>query len=564
MSSPKGGHSKSAATLRHSHYGGRLAGDEGNSEFEMPDVIQVVGGTNSKLPSMQSSQSASNSNLHGSTRGPEYDDPMLASRKSKYERQTMAEIRLQARKNGYRAMKVQMKKLRETERRYYRDSALKSGNSRKKSRKRMKDYIDAHRDRLMSKEDRSFATIAKQAILAEANRLDGIDDDETTLSNGDSTLASSLAGQHSLTSMASVVSMMSMGQHTPTNVIIAKAMDRFNKRKEAYERKQQKTALVRSALLAKLHDKKMKPIRAKQERRRLKALQTWLAWVTFQKSANLLKEKYEARKVFLEKLEKQNKMATKLQTSLARARTKKLWAKYMKFYSVVFRSRWMFQMAIRTWRKKKSANIVKQFLLENKDRNPMNLMVTKFLTKVRKVQRFIKNFLHCHMQRLQMLGEMWDEVEDKFAKRLENRMKDARMMKPLQVSRNFKIDPLAVKAYNTTCELWQIMDRKMEALLQSEREKKHLPRSKMAALRIQKLTDSQKRDALSLVLKERRKWHIENIAKMKEKILHERKKRALHRYDVHDATDVLNLTSINAGVTKVKEESTHIFEDIPM
>lgn len=86
-------------------------------------------------------------------------------------------------------------------------------------------------------------------------------------------------------------------------------------------------------------------------------------------------------------------------------------------------------MAIRTWRRKRATIVMKQFLVENKDCSPMNLMITKFLTKVRRVQRFAKSWYTCHQDRMRILGEIWDEVEDKFAKRLEARMREARRMK---------------------------------------------------------------------------------------------------------------------------------------
>ena len=70
-------------------------------------------------------------------------------------------------------------------------------------------------------------------------------------------------------------------------------------------------------------------------------------------------------------------------------------------------------MAIRTWRRKRGTAVIKNFLEDNKDRSPMNLMITKFMTKVRRVQRFAKSFLICHNLRIKMLGEIWDEVEDK-------------------------------------------------------------------------------------------------------------------------------------------------------
>jgi len=141
----------------------------------------------------------------------------------------------------------------------------------------------------------------------------------------------------------------------------------------------------------------MKPIRLRRIRRREKAITTWVSSIIFLNSAKKLKETMDSRKEFLAKMAEQNEAATHLQQTLSKARSKKMWAKYVKFYAEVFKSKWIFQMGVRTWRKKKSVDQIKKFLLDNKDRNPMNLMVNKFITKVKKVQRFARHFL----------GEIW-------------------------------------------------------------------------------------------------------------------------------------------------------------
>lgn len=212
----------------------------------------------------------------------------------------------------------------------------------------------------------------------------------------------------------------------------------------------------------------------------------------------------------------------------------------------------------------KSVGTIKKFLLDHKDQNPMNLMVNKFLTKVKKVQRFVRHFLSCQKQRLDMLGAIWDEIEEKFSKKLAHRMRDARQMKPLKVPKHTKLDSRAVKAYNNTCEMWTIMDRKMEALLQSERDKKHFSNNRNPAMHIKRLSKDEKIRSLRAILKEQRKWHIKNIEDMKNKLLEERKKRALSRYDTEDVSEALNLSSMTGKVEKPEEDPDMVDEDIPL
>ena len=107
---------KKRQTMKRSHYGGQLTGDEddGNVEFFMHGGQQSM----RLLPKM----SASTPNLGNQE---EDNDTHSSSqpfghRKSKFsstQRQSMAQIRADARKAGYRKQTLQLKKLRETERR---------------------------------------------------------------------------------------------------------------------------------------------------------------------------------------------------------------------------------------------------------------------------------------------------------------------------------------------------------------------------------------------------------------------------------------------------------------
>ncbi|GMI18411.1 hypothetical protein TrLO_g15680 [Triparma laevis f. longispina] len=562
-------HYKKHQRMHTSHYGGQLQGDsdDGNIEF-----VQGKHGEFSmrRLPEMSQSMPALQKRVGPEEEDDEASQQPFGHRKSKYgagARDSIASIRQEAKKQGYRRMTLEVKKLRETERKYYDKKKKKSPKHRKKTLQKLVDSSISRNIR-----ETSFAAIAKRTILAESNVFDDFsedpNDDDTYDDNslGDSSYASGDASMGSLGefSIASGVSVMGP-IHITTDVTIAKAMARFNKRKAAYERKLTLTENSRATLMKKVHEKKMKPIRARKARRETEALKKMINMVKLVHLCKVLQFKIALGKKSKEQREKENATATYLQNTLARAKSRKMWKKYTEFYSKVFRSRWIFQMAIRTWRRKRGTAVIKNFLEDNKDRSPMNLMITKFMTKVRRVQRFAKSFLICHNLRIKMLGEIWDEVEDKFAKRLEGRMKDARRMKPIVIPPTSDIDQALVKAYNSTCDLWSIMDKKMDTLLQSEREKKHLSNNKMAAMHLEKLSRTDKRHALCDVLKQARALHIANITELENRIMEDKKKKARVKFTSAEASKVLNLKNRKGEVKKPKPEPRVDFKrNIPL
>ena len=140
----------------------------------------------------------------------------------------------------------------------------------------------------------------------------------------------------------------------------------------------------------------------------------------------ILTARFHERVRFLKEQKRQDEAANFLQTTLSKIKSNKLWAQYTEFYARVVRSRWIFMMAIRCWRRRKSVDKLKVFLIEQKQQSTMSIMVSKFLKKVRRLQKFVKEFIQCHRARMSILVDVWNDVESKFEKRLSIRMKDAR------------------------------------------------------------------------------------------------------------------------------------------
>jgi hypothetical protein len=414
----------------------------------------------------------------------------------------------------------------------------------------------------------TFAVIAKDSMLAQNNMFDeySLDSDDQSLGDtslGDYSLGSTAQSVGSLGEYSTVTHMES--ERVTTNVLMAKAMERFNKRKAAFERKQQNTEAIANVLIKKLKERHERPLKLKKARAIVEMKQKWMAAIVLAQYTKRLHHKFEGMKAYKRQSKDEHRAANFLQKQISKLRSQKLWDKYMQFYALVEKTRWIFQMAIRRWRRKKATRIMVQFLIENKDRNQMTVFVSRFLAKIRRVQRFVKSFLACHYQRIEMLKVIWDDVELKYAKKLEGRMKEARKMKKLVVAEKSHVDRNAVKEFNNTCELWQAMDSKMDALLQSEREKKHLPSNAGSSLGLKSVKPAEAKKALCWLLSEKRKEHVKNIQAMYDRLQAERKKRAMAKNSTEDATRILGLDKIGSdNVQKEDGRKAVVEKDVPL
>jgi len=216
-------------------------------------------------------------------------------------------------------------------------------------------------------------------------------------------------------------------------------MDRFEKRKKCNQLKKFQTMKARSKLLEKLEEKKNRPKKLRQERMRQRAIQKCLAAVVAVNYNKNLQINFHKKIQQLKERKEMDKAATFLQETISSIRSKKLWLKYTEFYARVVRSRWVFMMAIRCWRRRKSVDKIKVFLVEQSQISTMSIMVSKFLKKVRRLQKFAKQFVACHRARMKILVDVWNDVESQFEKRLSERMKEARRMRPIKLSEKSEI-----------------------------------------------------------------------------------------------------------------------------
>jgi len=85
-----------------------------------------------------------------------------------------------------------------------------------------------------------------------------------------------------------------------------------------------------------------------------------------------------------------------------------------------------------------------------------------------------------------------------------------------------------LREYNRSVDNWQKKDNEMSALLDKERKRKHLSKSK-SSLDIHVLTKDDRNRVLRGILKKARRDHVDNIQHMMDRMATEAKKRAKSR-----------------------------------
>ena len=131
-------------------------------------------------------------------------------------------------------------------------------------------------------------------------------------------------------------------------------------------------------------------------------------------------------------------------------------------------------------------------------------------------------------------------------------------MKHIKLSKTSEISKRTLIEYNRSVDAWQKKDEEMSALLDTQREKKHLAKNMFASLDIRTLSRSERDQVLRKILSKARKDHVRDIKQMMDKIALERKKRANSRYSTGDVSQVLQLNDINADLKKAGEKRNSI------
>mmetsp|Transcript_45140 Transcript_45140/g.141422 ORF Transcript_45140/g.141422 Transcript_45140/m.141422 type:complete len:799 (-) Transcript_45140:265-2661(-) len=109
------------------------------------------------------------------------------------------------------------------------------------------------------------------------------------------------------------------------------------------------------------------------------------------------------------------------------ARIQRCWKAHFRrrlFHLVMaFRRCAQFIMAVRSWKKKKCADLIKKFTTDF-SRTKGTKVMKMYMGKVRKAQRTIRTFLACRRARIELIDMYWEELENEIRVKVQERVKE--------------------------------------------------------------------------------------------------------------------------------------------
>ena len=111
----------------------------------------------------------------------------------------------------------------------------------------------------------------------------------------------------------------------------------------------------------------------------------------------------------------------------------KFWRDLAKFLSLLKKHAWRMALQVKAWRRFRSANLVRQFLLDAKALGGSVRVVSAFSTKVRKVQAFAVKFLECTRARHEFIRGVMGEVAAEVLAETQALLDEQRSMSDLKV-----------------------------------------------------------------------------------------------------------------------------------
>jgi len=113
--------------------------------------------------------------------------------------------------------------------------------------------------------------------------------------------------------------------------------------------------------------------------------------------------------------QKQTLAAQLIQRMHKRKKNLELWHTSVLFIKCLERSKPRLCLAVRCWRRGRSADRMRTFLTENLSKaTKFKVLMYKFIWRVRQCQRAVRDFLACRNGRLAALRKVWDEQRTKF------------------------------------------------------------------------------------------------------------------------------------------------------
>jgi hypothetical protein len=253
----------------------------------------------------------------------------------------------------------------------------------------------------------------------------------------------------------------------PVELILAKADQRSRKRELAVKVKQVRCEEKVKEINASLE---WKFTRAERYAADLERKQRQYNWIRFLKTAEYIKrvhENYHKKKSAIEQFVRISKFARMITVAFHRWYRRHIFKKVQfKYFHAFDKCEKTFRLYLRIYRKRRAVERIRKFFGDYRGHHKMNLVVHKYLSAVKTVQKLIRDFLSCKACKLIAVSRLWEKFEIQFIKKqLELKKKRSQDMQLAKKSNEQQMSEFGNKPYFTDIKqqavLWSRIDNKM-------------------------------------------------------------------------------------------------------
>ena len=258
----------------------------------------------------------------------------------------------------------------------------------------------------------------------------------------------------------------------PPDLLAARNRIASRRRKVARGARAQREAASEGALLAKLREKALRPARAARRRESAELCRRWLvaaAHARLAAATGVGDARFVALRAARENGRRREGAAARIQRVWNAYASKRVWQRFARFKAALNDGvKWQLSLHVRCWRKYRSADRCRRFLHDHRD--APRKMVATFMYKVRLIQGLAKGWIACTRTRLDLMHEMWQQVELEHLDALREKLVDDARMTSFEIPPDLTAsEALLGRQINKQIHDWQRKHRDMERLVQKYR-----------------------------------------------------------------------------------------------
>eukprot|EP00968_Pinguiococcus_pyrenoidosus_P003326 scaffold207_cov267-Pinguiococcus_pyrenoidosus.AAC.25 len=320
----------------------------------------------------------------------------------------------------------------------------------------------------------------------------------------------------SLHSQASQLSLDTVPAMRPRAYYLLRNVQRARRRKVVRRLKDDLDVQRTRALLRRIRDKDERPARAKARRRVLHRQRKMLVLIRIACFASVAESRFRRGLARRREQELRHQGARRIEQAYILSKNRRVWRRYARFRAALMDNSWLLRMGLRAWRRRRSADRVRTFLLEAPAlrRNQAHRITKAFMSKVRLLQDQARAFLACKKARMAMLRSVWAEEEAGVLRDLERRIRRGRSMPLVRLSDADHTPEVRslTRAVNRRALRWRQIHQSFDELIQSQVDKHRIETLTTDRLRPKPLPADVRDQELHELLREYRKTYMQGAA----------------------------------------------------